>query len=363
MLISICSSVSVLVAIASGFPAANPSKRRGDAGEQQLLLLGAQKRRQSTQLRHHLVIHPVSSEPAILALPSLLTKDKAKEIHAEIELAISEGTAEPTESYQEDVFSKTKREDEDDVLRSILRPLVEDASLPSSCISALQRGDDGAPLEAFVHAFTDHKDRFTEEDVIVAANIIQRRKAADRWKSEDGVAIMSLSLDSDIVSGQVVDGETVIDVDWDAVSLGKRYEVPQNILEQLDVLVPRLLRGKWRTKDATIVKYVEGDLQVPHVDPCDATILLCLRSGDEGGDTCFPLLDPPLRLLNAEGDGLLFFSSEMGKGIENRARNTSSLHHGGRVVRGKKIVVQLMLEFLHSDESELYESWLDVVRG
>ena len=213
-----------------------------------------------------------------------------------------------------------------------------------------------------MHAFTNQQDRFREEDVIVAANIIQRRKAAERWKSEDGVAIMSLSLDTDVVRGKVVDGETVIDVDWDAVSLGKRYELPRKVLEQLEAFVPRLLRGNWRTKDATIVKYVEGDLQVPHVDPCDATLLVCLRSGDEGGDTCFPLLAPPLRLLNSEGAGLLFFSSELGNEIENRARNTS-LHHGGRVVRGEKVIVQLMLEFLSSDESGLCESWLDVVRG
>ena len=311
-----------------------------------------------------LVIHTVSREPVILALPNFLTKDEARKVNADIETSISEGAVEPTDSYQEDIaFSNEQREHDDAVLRSLVRPFVDDASLPSSCISALRRGDEGAPMEAFVHAFANHQDRFREQDVIEAANIIQRRKAADRWKSEDGVAIMSLSLDTDVVSAQVVDGETVIDVDWDAVSLGKRYELPRNMLERLEAFVPKLLRGKWRTKDATIVKYVEGDLQVPHVDPCDATILVCLRGGDEGGDTCFPLLDPPLRLLNSEGGGLLFFSSEMGKGIDNRARNTSSLHHGGRVVRGDKVVVQLMLEFLDSDESGLYESWLDVVRG
>ena len=136
--------------------------------------------------------------------------------------------------------------------------------------------------------------------------------------------------------------------------------------------------SSWTTIDATIVKYNEGDLQVPHIDPCDATLLICLQPSIEGGSTCFPLLNPPLRLENRRGgDGYFFFSSELLGGgrrqyddddddddndndncSRGRERNALSLHHGGRVTKGNKIVIQLMFKYSGVDDSQ---TWLEVI--
>jgi hypothetical protein len=96
--------------------------------------------------------------------------------------------------------------------------------------------------------------------------------------------------------------------------------------------------------------------KVPHLDPCDATILICLQECKVGGDTCFPLLD--YRLENTSGNGLLFFSSNSISG--NNGSNALSMHHGGKVYEGKKIVVQLMLDW--NGEATATASWLDVVQ-
>ena len=161
---------------------------------------------------------------------------------------------------------------------------------------------------------------------------------------------MKLSMDCDMMKEE---GDTV-DVDWDAISLGNRYEVPSELLGKIERVIPTVLAGSWTTTDATIVKYQEGDMQVPHIDPCDATLLICLQPCTEGGSTCFPLLDPPRRLENTRGGGYLFFSSQ----ATGRERNVLSLHHGGRVVKGDKIVMQLMLEYNGDDD---VETWLEVL--
>ena len=108
-----------------------------------------------------------------------------------------------------------------------------------------------------------------------------------------------------------------MNVDWDEMSLGTRYEVPSELLDRIEHVIPIVLKGgrdSWTTTDATTVKYRESDLQVPHIDPCDATLLICLQPCMEGG-SCFPLLDPPRCLENSRGDsrggGYLFFSSHM----------------------------------------------------
>lgn len=267
----------------------------------------------------------------------------------------------PTSAYQEDVFSKEAWDAEDVILRNIVQPIVEDGTILAN------RVDDSCEKEAalrlFVYAVTHHPDRIAEEDIIIGANIIQRREAIERWKSDEGLSIMKLSMDYDMVKEE---GDT-INVDWDAISLGKRYEVPSNVLDKIQQIIPTVLKGgpsSWTTTDATIVKYQEGDLQVPHIDPCDATLLICLEPCIEGGSTCFPLLDPPRRLENTRGDGYLFFSSRAmddqdcdGTGGE-RERNVLSLHHGGKVVKGDKIVMQLMLEYNGDDD---VQTWLDVI--
>jgi len=178
-------------------------------------------------------------------------------------------------------------------------------------------------------------------------------------------------------------------------NVGQRYQMPPELLSRLqENIVPRILKGGmcielgkngiedeckgndcgWLLRDATIVKYQEGNGQPPHLDPCDATILLCLREsggatvsesssacgddgsnaapagsdtrrggeeGNDGGATYFPMLD--ISIDNKAGDGLLFFSSNTICG--GPGRNVMSLHHGGRVRKGSKIVVQLMLDW------------------
>ena len=292
-------------------------------------------------------------EPIILSLQDIISPSETKDMLHNIESLIRNGDCIPTTSYQEDVFSKDKWEEEDTLLRSIIQPLVDDDLIPSEYAIHLQ--DDGdAALKAFVYAVTRYQDRLSEENIILGANIIQRREAIERWKGDDGLAIMKLSSD-DVV------GENDV-VDWGAISLGKRYELPLVILNKLEQLIPQLLHGSWITRDATLVQYSEGDLQVPHIDPCDATLLICLKSCDEGGDTCFPLLEQPLRLENKAGSGILFFSSNKVTGDD--IRDTSSLHHGGKVIKGEKIVVQLMLDL--SDDNTTGcpgkpNSWLDFV--
>ena len=215
--------------------------------------------------------------------------------------------------------------------------------------------DPNAALQAFVYGVTNYSDRLSEQGIILGANIISRREALAKWKSEDGEKIMKLSMDE-------IDYNEHDEINWDSISLGKRYELPPDIMSELEQFIPKLLHGSWTTVDATLVKYSAGDSQVPHVDPCDATLLICLKSCDEGGDTCFPLLEEPQRLENKAGSGILFFSSNKVEGDESR--DTLSLHHGGKVLEGEKIVVQLMLDWnggVSSDGIPEAGSWQDII--
>jgi hypothetical protein len=285
----------------------------------------------------------------------------------------------PTLTYQEDVFSKEAWDAEDSTLRHIVQPLLDDGTIIDD---NSMNGKDGA-LKTFVYAVTNHPDRILQEDIIIGANIIQRREAIERWKSEEGLSIMKLSMDYDMMIQNNKEEEEVDTIDWDAISLGKRYEVPDELLDKIEqYVIPSIFKeesstrsssSSWTTIDATIVKYNEGDLQVPHIDPCDATLLICLQPSIEGGSTCFPLLDPPLRLENRRGgDGYLFFSSKVFGGRRwqdddddndddcniGRERNALSLHHGGRVTKGNKIVIQLMLKYIGVDD---LQTWLEVL--
>jgi len=262
----------------------------------------------------------------------------------------------PTSAYQEDVFSKEAWDAEDIILRNIVQPLLDDGTIPNDDSS-----DNEVALRSFVYAVTHYPDKITQDDIIAGANIIQRREAVERWKSDEGLSIMKLSMDYDMIKEE---GDTMA-VDWDEISLGKRYEVPSELLDKIEHVIPTVLKGGrdlWTTTDATIVKYHEGDLQVPHIDPCDATLLICLQPCLEGGSTCFPLLDPPRRLENSRGGGYLFFSSHaMGQDQDDSCgneRNVLSLHHGGRVLKGEKIVMQIMLEY---NGEEDVQTWLEVV--
>ena len=199
-------------------------------------------------------------DPTILALSNIFTHEEVDDIWQ----LVKSSTLTPTSAYQEDVFSKEAWDAEDAILRKIVQPLLDDGTIPSN------HNDDSAEKEAalrsFVYAVTHHADRIAQDDIIVGANIIQRREAIERWKSDEGLSIMKLSMDYDMLKEE---GDT-LNVDWDAISLGKRYEVPSEVLDEIEHVIPTVLKGSWTTTDATIVKYQEGDLQVPHIDPCDA---------------------------------------------------------------------------------------------
>ena len=285
-----------------------------------------------------------NEEPTILSLSNIFTHEEVNDIL----LNLDSSTLTPTSAYQEDVFSKEAWDAEDAILRKIVQPLLDDGTIPSNHNE--DSAEKEAALRSFVYAVTHHSDRIAQDDIIVGANIIQRREAIERWKSDEGLSIMKLSMDYDVMKE---DGDAP-NIVWDAISLGKRYEVPSELLDKIEHVIPTVLKGSWTTTDATIVKYQEGDLQVPHIDPCDATLLICLQPCIEGGSTCFPLLSPPRRLENTRGDGYLFFSSQ----AMGRERNFLSLHHGGSVVKGDKIVMQLMLEF---DGDENVGTWLEVL--
>jgi hypothetical protein len=293
-------------------------------------------------------------EPIILSLPDILSDGQSSIMLQSIESSLQNGTLKSTTSYQEDIFSKDKWDEEDKELKSMVRSLSKEDLLPSEYFKNIEDGvDPNAALQAFVYAVTQHQERLSEDDIILGANIIQRRKAMERWKSEEGRQIMTLSCDEEYNTAEV---------DWNSIRLGKRYELPPAIVSELQLLVPTVLRGSWITRDATLVKYSEGDSQVPHIDPCDATLLVCLKSCDEGGDTCFPSLDRPLRLENRAGSGLLFFSSQKCQG--DASRDTLSLHHGGKITKGEKVVVQLMLDWnedIITNGSTPTSSWLDVL--
>jgi len=298
-------------------------------------------------------LHKQFDEPIILSLPDILSSSQVSDMIHTVDVAIQSGSIKPTQSYQEDIFSKDKFLTEEDTLQRILQKVLNEQLIPSEYIIHINDGEErdesSSMLPAFVYAVKNYQDRIPEGDIIAGANIIQRRNAINKWKSEDGSNIMKLSCDNIVVDDNGA-------IDWDSIRLGKRYELPPDILTQLEQLIPMFLLGNWKTNDATLVKYNEGELQVPHIDPCQATLLICLQSCDEGGDTCFPLLEDQRRE-NKAGNGILFFSSNKKGG-----QNTLSLHHGAKVLKGGKIVVQLMLDLVADDLSnKAPESWLDYI--
>jgi len=265
-------------------------------------------------------------DPVILSLEDFISLDEATDM-----LCMLRGSdLIPTTNYQEDVFSKSAYCQEDlhfiSTVERVLDRIPEDYR--------------DSPMQMFVYAVTNFQDELIEEDIVQGANALLRRQALERWKSEEGQALLGLSQNG-------------------FENVGQRYQIPSTLLSRLQRLVPRVLKGDWTLKDATAVQYEEGEGQPPHIDPCDATLLICLQQSDEGGDTCFPMLDQSIP--NKTGNGLLFFSSNTING--DSGRDTMSLHHGGQVDKGSKIVVQLMLDWQGGDGGgdEQGSSWLDVL--
>lgn len=270
------------------------------------------------------IIH--SQDPMIISLPNLIQNNEINSINS----IITKSSLDITRNYQEDVFSANAYEQEDLLFHQISKPFMKDIPLEYR----------KSPMQMFVHVATKYQDELDENDIIKGANAIQRRQAMERWKSNDGRAILELSDDDGFES------------------IGKRYQMPKELISDLEItLIPKLLKGKWELKDATIVHYEDGDSQVPHLDPCDATILVCLENNTDRGDTCFPLLN--LRVQNKKGNGILFFSSDLQANDDGRERNAMSLHHGGMVKGGEKVVFQLMLDFI--GDYNVNNSWLDLI--
>ena len=81
-------------------------------------------------------------------------------------------------------------------MQRILQTLLDEQLIPSEYIIHTnddERDESSSMLPAFVYAVTNYQDRIPEGDIIAGANIIQRRNAINKWKSEDGSNIMKLS--------------------------------------------------------------------------------------------------------------------------------------------------------------------------
>lgn len=265
-----------------------------------------------------------TEDPLILSISNLIPKNSATEIANKIR----EMECETTTNYQEDIFAFDANRREDEHFMTVIEPFLD--QIPPEYLTS--------NLESFVYVVTKFQDQLHEEDIIKGANFIQRRQALERWETEEGQILLKLAADGNEFESNI----------------GQRYQVPVDILEEFKMLIPKLLKGDWIVHDATIVAYQEGQSQVPHLDPCDATILVCLKESDEGGETCFPLLGHKVK--NQCGNGILFFSSAVNK--END-QSIMSLHHGGKVTYGDKMVLQIMLD--RQQEMRPSTSWIETL--
>jgi len=271
--------------------------------------------------------------PMIVTVDNLLSED---ELLLANNLLANEAITE-TSDYQEDVFSNGAEAGENDHFNFVVA---------KTGLSVPVEYQD-SPLKSFVWAVTNCPELMEEQDIIKGANAIQRRQAIERWKTKEGQLLMELSADEESFK-----------------KAGQRLVMPPKLRLDLENLVlPRVLdslQANWDVCDATIVRYSQGESQVPHIDPCDATLLLYLNSDDcIGGDTCFPLVD--CKLSPQDGGGVLFFSSESPRHLNgeiSRERECLSLHHGGQVQRGEKVVAQFMLNV---QLKKPVETWLDLV--
>jgi len=64
-----------------------------------------------------------------------------------------------------------------------------------------------------------------------------------------------------------------------------------------------------------------------------ATVLLYINAADKGGETAFPLLDPPLKLVAKTGDAVLFFNMKPDGDVDRRTK-----HAGTPPIQGDKWV-------------------------
>ena len=287
--------------------------------------------------------------PTILTIDNLLSEDDIKTAMKYIEMeCVSTAT---TSDYQEDIFRDGAEEEEDNhfsdaVERALSNGIGTQQNIPAEHVDS--------PLEQFLWVVTNHPNAMDQEDIVTGANFIQRRQARQKWESEGGRQLLELSMDEKPFA-----------------KAGKRYEMPTKVKDMLlEKILRRIMRNppNWSVHDATIVKYDEGESQVPHVDPCDCTILVYLDDGAtnlekeyssvglNGGETCFPVTSIGCRRVPVEvGRVLLFFSSTPPPSSE---QDVTSIHHGGLVQSGRKVVAQIMLSY-RGDIS--ISCWLEIL--
>lgn len=334
------------------------------------------------------LIHP--ENPTILTVDNLLSEEEIVGAMRIIRNRCRSNAVSTTSDYQEDIFRAGAREEEDAHFASAVdRAAAAGASTGASDAEGFKLEDripaqhSESPLERFLWVATNHPESMTEEDILRGANFIRRREAREKWESEGGRRLLDLSMDEEPFE-----------------KAGRRYEMPEEVRTMfVDRVVGRVLRHaadkeeaagvmQWTVQDSTVVLYDEGSSQVPHVDPCDATVLVYLDDGERfdrdpassqssssrrlplvGGDTCFPLIG--CRVPVEVGKTLLFFSSAPSTSeggartsLASRERDVMSLHHGGRVAAGGKVVAQIMLNAETSpgvDKALDGKSWLDLL--
>ena len=301
-----------------------------------------------------------SESPTILTIDNLLSEE---DVHSAMKYIKTECVNTTTTSdYQEDIFRAGAEEEEDShFVAAVDRALSKGIDLSPPLV----RGDipmthTDSPLEQFLWVITNHAEAMDQADIVTGANFIQRRQARQKWESEGGRQLLELSMD-----------------DEPFAKAGKRYKMPNEVKDMLiQKIVRRMMPNtiRWSIQDATVVMYDEGESQVPHVDSCDATILIYLDDGRatledirdltrlEGGETCFPFVG--CRVPVKVGTALLFFSSTPPPSGE---RDVASLHHGGLVKSGKKAVAQIMLDLSYEGQTNDFArsssnaSWLDTL--
>ena len=313
-----------------------------------LTLLAASESRGLLPQWSHSVI--CKESPTILTIDNLLSEDDIKTAMKCIETECV-GTAMTTSDYQEDIFRDGAEEEEDKHFADAVERALSDGVGTQQNIPPEHAN---SPLEQFLWVVTNHPNAMVQEDIVTGANFIQRRQARQKWESEGGRQLLELSMDEKPFA-----------------KAGRRYEMPNQVKEMLlEKILRRIMMDPrhWSVHDATIVKYDEGESQVPHVDPCDCTILIYLDDGAtnleeeyssvglNGGDTCFPVTSIGCRRVPVEvGRALLFFSSTPPPSSE---RDVTSIHHGGLVQSGSKVVAQIMLSY-RGDIS--ISCWLEIL--
>jgi len=354
---------------------------------------------------HASVIHAES--PTILTIDNLLSEDDisyAMELITEqcinaVDLvddnaaAATRSTTTPTTTtdYQEDIFRAGAEQEEDSHFASSVDRALASGSADITTRQSIPAQYQNSPLECFLWVITNHPTAVSQDDIVLGANYIKRREARQKWESEGGRQLLDLSMDDEpfekagrryelpreirdmlverVVKKVLIDSDDMVDSDDDDDEEEEDTYVGNDV-EGVET-GKEAARIRWTVQDATVVVYKEGESQVPHVDPCDATLLVYLDDGRrsakstcstatpslDGGDTCFPMIG--CRVPVDVGKVLVFFSSTS---PPEGGLDVMSLHHGGRVQCGTKVVAQLMLGIdVGEERRQKNTSWFKMI--